>query len=167
MDDFYDRTGSSSCWKIRDAESWDGKSLRKIMIYHNFHLLQNTKMARLRELYLRCERGKPSYEGIPLSELKRYAAQRDLTPNPPATIASMKAQLEQADDKNNSFHRFLDLPPELRESIYTQYLIPWNDADGDDNPKCQPPITYASRTVRREALPLFYECFFFLPTCKH
>jgi hypothetical protein len=111
-------------------------------------------VVRLRELPLRSERGKPSYEGIPLSELKRYAAQRGLTPNPPATLASLKAQLEQADDENNPFHRFLDLPPELHKRIYTQYYN--TNTFEDDNPKCQPPITYASRTVRREALPLFY-----------
>jgi hypothetical protein len=63
----------------------------------------------------------------------------------------LKTKLEQADDENDTF---LDLPPELRVRIYTQYFTSYDD----DNPKGQPPISYTSRTVRQEVLPLFYEC---------
>ena len=97
----------------------------------------------------------PSYEGIRLLELKRLAAQREISLAPWATLDDFKAQLEQADDEHNAFHRFLDLPPELRERVYTQFFNSYFD---DDNPKCQPPISYASRTVRQEALPVFYGC---------
>ena len=100
----------------------------------------------------------PSYEGIRLLELKRLAAQREISLAPWATLDDFKAQLEQADDEHNAFHRFLDLPPELRERVYTQFFNSYID---DDNPKCQPPISYASRTVRQEALPVFYGCCWF------
>lgn len=73
-------------------------------------------------------------------------------------MVDLKQELEKYDDEHNTFHRFPDLPPELRERIYTEYFNTYNE---DDNPKCQPPISYTSRTVRREALPLFYECCLF------
>lgn len=61
-----------------------------------------------------------SYEGIPLDDLKRYAAQRALPPivGSKNRLGPIKAQLEQADDEA-TFNRFSDLPPELRLLIYT------------------------------------------------
>lgn len=92
-------------------------------------------------------------------ELEHEVAQRRiLLPDRWSTIENPKAQLERYDDEHNTFHRFLDLPPELRQRIYTECF---NTYDEDDNPKCQPPISYTSRTVRREALPLFYGCCLF------
>lgn len=116
-------------------------------------------MARLRELYVRSQRGMRSYEGVNRKELEHIVAQRRiLLPDPYVTMDDLKFQLEKYDDEHNTFHRFLDLPPELRERIYTQYF---NNHDEDDKPRCRPPISFASRIVRREALPLFYECCLF------
>lgn len=99
-----------------------------------------------------------SYEGITRKGLENTVTRRRILPPDAVTMVELKTELERYDDEHNTFHRFLDLPPELRERIYTQYL---NDYNEDDNPKCQPPISYASRSVRREALTLFYECCLF------
>jgi hypothetical protein len=61
-------------------------------------------------------------------------------------------QLESADE-GEEFHRFFELPPELRNRVYTKCfewlgLIPPTFK--------QPPLLLVSRTTRREALPLLY-----------
>jgi hypothetical protein len=160
MDDFYNFAGHSSYWNLKDGELLNKDDLYNKLYWNNFHVLKSTKADRLRELYVRSQRGMRSYEGVNRKELEHYITQRRI-PLPDMVLATMedlKRQLEQNDDENNTFHRFLDLPPELRERIYAQYFDTYNE---DDNPKCQPPISYASRTVRRESLPLFYECCLF------
>jgi hypothetical protein len=98
-----------------------------------------------------------SYEGIPLDDLKRYAAQRALPPTGSKNrLRPIKAQLEQADDEA-TFNRFSDLPPELRLVIYTYYFESSDYRHSATN-KCQPPITRVSRQTRKESLPIFYEC---------
>ena len=63
----------------------------------------------------------------------------------------------------DSFHRLLDLPQELREHIYSFYMIA--QASLTDQPRpyyfpSEPPLTIVSKLVRQETLchlPLFYE----------
>jgi hypothetical protein len=66
--------------------------------------------------------------------------------------ASHIAVLQAADDAF-VFDKFFDLPPELRSTVYQKYC--------EDFPPLalphQPPLTLASRLLRREALPVFYE----------
>ena len=159
MEDFYDLAETSSYWQVSNGELLNKEDLRAKLYYNNFHVLKSTKMARSRQLYVRSQRGVRSYEGISRKELEHEIAQRRiLLPDRWPTMETTKAQLEQYDDEHNTFHRFLDLPPELRERIYTEYFNTYNE---DDNPKCQPPISCTSRIVPREALPLFYECCLF------
>ena len=158
MVQFYPITRDSSrdYWKLHPGERYTANILRKLLRKNNFATLKSTSIARLRTLYIRSQRGLLSYEGLPLHELKRYAAQRAL----PAligqknTIKVLKAQLEMADEEA-TFDRFLDLPPEIRQIIYHlhfKFLDTWTPA-----PKYQPPITLASRGIRHESLPHFYE----------
>jgi len=49
-----------------------------------------------------------------------------------------------------SFPQFLELPEEIRELIYIQYLA-------DLKQPVEPPITRASQLLRKETLPLFYK----------
>jgi len=165
MEDFYDRAGTSSYWKLSVGDLLNKEDLRAKLYWNNFHALKTTKLARLRILYVRSQRGMRSYEGMSRKELENEVAQRRiLLPDPCVTMGDLKEELEQYDDEHNTFHRFLDLPPELRQRIYTEYF---NTYDEDDNPKCQPPISYASRIVRREALPLLYECCAFALRTDH
>lgn len=147
MEDFYDRAGTSSYWELSVGDLLNKEDLHSRLYWTNTHALKSTKVARLRELYVRFQRGMRSYEGVNRKELENIVAQRRiLLPDPYVTMNDLKSQLEKYDDEHNTFHRFLDLPPELREKIYTQYF---NNYDEDDNPKCQPPISRASRLVRR------------------
>lgn len=121
MDDFYDFTGTSSYWELNDGEPLSGEVLRGALYNRNFYFRKTTKVASLRELYVRAQRGLPFYEGVTLKELRHLAAERGLTPQ--STMMDIKTQLERADNENNNaFHRFLDLPPEICERIYTQYF---------------------------------------------
>ena len=148
MEDFYDRAGTSSYWELSVGDLLNKEDLHSRLYWNNFHVLKSTKVARLRELYVRSQRGMRSYEGVSRKELEHVIAERRiLIPELGwANMEDLKRKLEQYDDEHNTFHRFLDLPPELREKIYTQYF---NNYDEDDNPKCQPPISRASRLVRR------------------
>ena len=155
MEDFYDVGITSKHWELNDGEHLSGEALRRALYNRNFYFLKSTKVARLRELYVRAQRGMRSYEGFTRKELEHEFARRGIPLlNPCVTTGDLKTELEQYDDEHNNFHRFLDLPPELRERIYIQYLITYDDP----NSKRQPPISYASSIVRREVLPLFYEC---------
>jgi hypothetical protein len=158
MVQFSNFPGPRDYWKMRDGQSlYYAYILRHELETNNFFAFKNTSTSRLRALFVRCQRGLPSYEGIPLRDLKRYAAQRALPPmdKKVTTLGAAKARLEQADDEA-TFDRFSDLPPELRQMIYTFYYTS-SYRFGVSNHKSQPPITRASHETRRESLPLFYE----------
>lgn len=166
---FYDdRCTPSNYWKLDSGQDRDKRVLRSDMKRAQFPTNKATSTTRLRELFIRCQRGLLSYERLPSRDLKLFAAQRALpvTPGQKPTVAALKAQLEQADD-DGTFDRFTDLPPELRQLVYTFYFkslehpVPSRHYD---HLKCQPPITFASRDTRRESLPLFYESCVFLAT---
>ena len=96
-----------------------------------------------------------SFEGLPLHELRQYATLRGIVVDPDATATIVKAQLEKADDEA-TFDRFTELPPEIRQIIFQYYYesLPSNRCAPF---KYQPPITMASRMIREESLPLFYD----------
>lgn len=134
------------------------RTLRDELQRRDFPVMNSTaNKVRLRALYSRCQRGLMSYEGLSLNELKLYVAQRALPPilSQKKTVSILKAQLEQADDET-TFSRFSDLPPEIRQIIYNLHFK-FLDTCTSTN-KYQPPITLASRGIRHESLPLFYEC---------
>lgn len=154
---------SHSYWKLDPGGPLRAKDLRELLRERNFATLKSTSVARLKTLYIRSQRGLLSYEGLPLHELKRFAAQRALPAvvGQKKTIKVLKAQLEMADEEA-TFDRFLDLPPELRCLIYAFHFesFPSDSAmrylRHVPRLKRQPPISFSCREVRREALPLFY-----------
>ena len=133
MEDFYDRAGTSSYWRLGNGELLNGEDLSAKLYWNNFHVPKTTKVARSRELYIRSQRGMRSYEGISRKELEHEVAQRRiLLSDRWPTMESIEAQHEQYDDEHNTFHRFLDLPLELRKRIYTEYFDTYNEGG---NPK--------------------------------
>ncbi|KAK4549774.1 hypothetical protein LTR36_005075 [Oleoguttula mirabilis] len=56
-------------------------------------------------------------------------------------------------ESERTFHQFTDLPPELRQHIYA-YTFSYNDSAYHVQ---QPAIARASRLLRTESLPVFYE----------
>lgn len=146
-------------WKIYSGSSSSAGWLRDHLERKGFRSLKSTHSIRLRALYKRAQRGLMSCEGLPLEELKFYAAQRGLPPNlgPYITVNVLKAQLEDADDEA-TFDYLPKLPPELRGLIYTYYFNSLDRGEEYAETKRQPPIALVSRETRKESLPLFYEC---------
>ncbi|KAK4496620.1 hypothetical protein PRZ48_012600 [Zasmidium cellare] len=102
------------------------------------------------------DRGLLPYENpaITLEELQRFIRDRRLQPpNDPPSRADCIAVLEKADE-SQTFDRFLDLPPELRERIYGMYMAEFPRTLTFPT---QPPLTLTSRLLRKEALPLFFK----------
>ena len=146
-------------WMLYRVDRYEAEALRTKLRARNYGTSKTTSVSRLRALLVRCQRGLLSYDGLPLRELRLYAAQRGL-PLPRGkknTVKTLKAQLEQADDEN-TFERFSDLPPELRQIIYSLYFKSLDDSRSWPSDKYQPPLTLTSRNIRQESLPLFYEC---------
>jgi hypothetical protein len=153
-------------WKLvpGDSNRYDKKGLLKVL-KDKHHTCKSRTYVRIQELYIRCQRGLLSYDGLPLRELKLFVKQRGMTvvPGKKPTLSSLKAQLEEADN-DMTFDRVSDLPPELRQNTFQQYF----DSFGEYfNPLgsyrfgkaafgSQPLITLASRQTRQEALPIFY-----------
>lgn len=154
-----------------EATYTTARELRGELQKRDFSVLKSTNKTRSRVLYVRSQRGLLSYEGLPLRELKLFAAQRGWPVDGKATAADLKARLEQADDES-TFDRFLDLPPELRRIVFSHYFRSLDDRSNhptDDYYAIQrhisllfksqpPPIASACTQIRRESLPLFYEC---------
>jgi hypothetical protein len=168
---------ANNYWKLHRDEWHLVNDILAEMKKKNFTVLKRTTTPHIKALYVRYQRGLLSYEGLSIDELKCYAAQRSLPPitgRKRITIPVVKAQLERADEEC-TFARFTDLPPEIRSIVYTHYFKSFHHDEGDDNIcshhhesngtrspfaclKSQPPITFACREIRLEALPLFYEC---------
>jgi hypothetical protein len=147
---------SNEYWKLDSGNRLRSYRLREELRDGNYSVLKSVNNTRLRALYIRCQRGLLSFEGMPSHELRLHAARRGLTVAPNATLTSIKAQLEQADD-DATFDRFTDLPPEIRQIIFQYYM---DDTLARRKPKSiyQPPLTMTSRMIRRETLPMFFDC---------
>ena len=159
-------------WKLDSGKGRTKKTkegLLHILKLNDEHSKVKT-LKRLRELYVRQQRGLLSYERFTARELKSFVVQRGLllTATTKATVATLRAQLEQADE-DATFDRFSDLPAELRQQIFKQYFDSFDDSrEGMSEPGGQPPITLVSRQTRLEALPLYYSrCHFRLYTGGH
>jgi hypothetical protein len=94
-----------------------------------------------------------SYEGRGVDELQAFCKARGL-PTKATTASRLVRILVKADDAA-TFPRFFDLPAEIRNMIYELFF---RDLKSFGNKHVQPPLTLASRQLRAEGLPLFYEC---------
>jgi hypothetical protein len=141
-------------WKLDDGIQYGSSTLLRVLEERKFALKVTTPRERIKELYVRSQRGLPSYEMLNLLELKTLVGQRGLSI--PAgqrdTPWSYRTLLERADD--NATFRFTDLLPELRLQIYTHYFDSFAATGADII--SQPPITGVSQSIRNESLPHFY-----------
>lgn len=150
--------GSNEYWKLDSGAALSKCSLLERLSNKKFTTPKEIYRSRLDNLYVRCQRGLLSYEGLPLRELRKFAAQRALPIDNKATLNSIKALkglLEKADD-DITFDRLSELPPELRQIILLHYFD--SLVVREARHKQQPPVTRVSRKLREESLPLHYEC---------
>lgn len=131
-----------------------------------FYLPKNSSWTRTKDLLIRCQSGRLSYEKYGVAELRGFLAARQAgTTDREGQVLIRKAKkeeivrrLEVADD--TATFRLMDLPPEMRTLIHTMYL--------DSFPVLparfvQPPVCLASRCLRQDSLKLFYSrCTFHL-----
>jgi hypothetical protein len=148
--------GSNTYWKLDSGFALPHRRLRHRIRNMDLPTLRKTPRSRLSELYIRLQRGLICYEGLPIRELRNFAAQRGLVVSTEAfkSFKALKVLLEKADD-DTTFERFSDLPPELRQTVFRHYFD--SLVVRKARYKQQPPITLVSRTLREESLPLFYE----------
>jgi hypothetical protein len=130
-----------------------------------FYYKTTDQLPRLQELTRRCARGHPSYDACGVKGLKALLQRRGLE-----TYGGRKANkrqlvrcLEVVDDADDArkamnatpeFHRFSELPPELRNRVYKFYF----DSLGKVPPRfVVPPLCRASSQLRSETTGLFFE----------
>lgn len=152
----YGIAGPKDYWKLDSGFHWQKRGLREKLSKnkHSGFKIGCGNTARLRELYVRHQRGLLSFESLPLQELRQFATVRGITVDPNAVSTVVKAQLEKADNEA-TFDRFTDLPPEVRQIIFRHYYESLLSSIRAVR-KYQPPITMVSRMIRQESLPLLY-----------
>jgi hypothetical protein len=132
--------------------------LRKRAFYHK----KSEKLPRLKVLAERCDRGHLSYETYNVAQLRQFVEDRGLKikSTSKANKKQLVQRLETAEKLSDTFEdkrefpRFLELPPELRNAVYTFYF---NGLKVVPQRFSQPPICKVSRELRVESLGLFYE----------
>ena len=141
-------------WKLEAHPSplfYGVRELKRKLDEQGYYYKSSATKARLRDLLVRYDRGLLSYEKYTPKELKEFAVQRHLDIPTDTKKDVLVSTLEQADE-DATFDRIFDLPPELRNHIYTLHFEQFSVC----NRPITPPITQASRQLRQESLLLFY-----------
>ncbi|KAF7186682.1 hypothetical protein HII31_11914 [Pseudocercospora fuligena] len=118
-----------------------------------------TSEDRIKAQHHRIQRGLLLYETCSSEELRVFCQQRGIHFPPRSHRIARRARDEligllEAADENNTFHRYIDLPPELGLLVIEAYMSFVPGPYIDDKP---PPICGVSRNVRHEALNIFYQ----------
>ncbi|KAK4976823.1 hypothetical protein LTR42_002868 [Elasticomyces elasticus] len=140
-------------WRV-DNYSLSAERMRNFVKKHGFP--SSGGRAKLAFYISRIQRGQLYYQHCNDRELRTFVKDRKITVPEGTKLTSKRTcvDLLEADDKERTLHGFMDLPPELRVTIYERYM-----ATNPQNLRCpvQPPVTRASRLLRTEALSVFYE----------
>lgn len=115
----------------------------------------------------RLEKGLMTYDACSYEELLRYCVQRHI----PVTGSNIRktngskrelmVTLLNADEEH-VFHRFTELPPEVRNLIYGFSFEYFEACRTRGAARPPPPIAQVSRLLRNETLPLFYKDEYFM-----
>lgn len=117
------------------------------LVASNYGFNKTARKERLFDLYTRLRLGFLSYESYDAAELRQFCAARRLQTDKAKAKRKLVGLLERADDET-SFHRFLDLPPDLRNRVYDLHFRTFEIFD--KGPPLPPPITSASGQLRQE-----------------
>ena len=99
----------------------------------------------------RSERGLLAYDACTTDELETFCKDRAIRTEGQKARSGLINLLEQADE-SLIFVLFSDVPPELRNRIYSYNL----DASCPTNRPHPPPITQVCRQLRQESLELYF-----------
>jgi hypothetical protein len=144
---------------------------RRCLEERGYYYKPSASLARLKELAKRGARGLQSYEAQDYHLLRALVQERGLGSHlhPRATKQKLIRCLEAADGKKEAlnvaptFHRFSELPPELRNRVYKLYF----GSLGKVPPRfVVPPLCRASRQLRLETTGMFFESSTFVVSMK-
>ena len=138
-------------WKLENYDNITLTRAKQQLTRANFCFPTSASRKRLIKLLTRCERGLLSYDGCSTKELKRFCERRRLTLGKKTTRKEIIHLLELKDDCA-TFDRFVDLPAELRNMVYTKHY-------GSFKPlryPIPPPVTAVSQQIRKATRLLFY-----------
>ncbi|KAK3074799.1 hypothetical protein LTR53_002465 [Teratosphaeriaceae sp. CCFEE 6253] len=144
-------------WKIDDQYYYMAKQLRTMLEDRHYHVGGIKDVGRLEGCLRRSRLGLMSYHNCGNEELRRLIAVRKLNDSITDGLREGDRQellaILDCADLQPSFHRFLELPPELRNQVYKYYYAECRDVVFAPT---QPPLTRCCILVRREALHMFY-----------
>ncbi|KAM0715352.1 hypothetical protein Q7P37_008850 [Cladosporium fusiforme] len=149
-------------WKLGVYEHFTIKEANEFLTRHDYGIRKGASKSAVRELVGRFQRGLLSYRSCTGNELRMFCRDRHLAPKRPLPFGLIDA-LQRADDEA-LFPKFLALPAEIRNAIYELHVRSFGDVPAVHR---QPPVTMASRQLRSESLPLFYECATFTFICEY
>ncbi|KAF7186751.1 hypothetical protein HII31_11983 [Pseudocercospora fuligena] len=145
-----------SYWKfIERFEGGNAASYRRQVREAGYDIAENTRGDQVRKYLARIQLGLLCYDSCSISELEKYIKARGIHKHPEKLNRGTLIKRLMSADEDREFPRFMDLPPELRNSIYESVMDEY--AKPLTNP-AQPPFALVSRQVRNEALSTFYSC---------
>jgi hypothetical protein len=140
-------------WKLGFYTEKTARELKNYLAAHGYQCPRGANKAKLFEAIYRCQSGLLSYEKYSADELRAFCLARKIpSPSKEMKVPRLVHMLEEA-DKEPAFHRFMDLPPELRNKVCELHF---RDYDEISTQRRQPPFTEVP-LIRAEALPLFYK----------
>lgn len=149
-----ERDKAEDYWKLDNNTGVQAVDLRRRLDELGIQYNKSSNHAHLSVTMSRVERNLVIYDRCSVAELRKFYAARKQAGAPEcgATKAIIIAQLERTDE-NPVFDRFMDLPPEMRELIFSKHF---------ESLTCQgipfpPPATRINKQLRQESLPVFFK----------
>ncbi|KAK5718940.1 hypothetical protein LTR17_015531 [Elasticomyces elasticus] len=146
------KAAARDIWKLDRRDVVTATEAEATLTSRGFAFQPETSVQRLRVLLRRSDRRLRSYECLTDAELRQLCQEHEVSVELNATANDMKSALQHADDKM-TFPRFLKLAAELRVLVYSHYV---KDLE-QGTLAMQPPLTMATKQLRKEALPVFYD----------
>lgn len=156
-------------WKVSDGLSIKPSRIKWILDERHYHINKSASAQQLHAALYRSNRGLLSYGSMKNPELLEMLERRGIdadhvTKGPRKGQRDALIKLLTDEDDDPKFHRFRELPAELRNRIYDLHFA---DLHQPIRAPVQPPITMVSSMIRSEALGLFYHnCTFDFPLMR-
>lgn len=145
--------GGNKYWKLIDGSYLKCLDLKIRLNAKGYIFPRNVRKLNLIKMYRQATRGFVQFHGCPKEQLTQFCNQRGLSVTAVNPKKVHLIEVLEAADEQRTFHRFPDLPPELRAYIFELHFSSFGVLEAPG----RPPVTQVSRQFRQEALPLFYK----------
>ncbi|CZT19157.1 uncharacterized protein RCC_05003 [Ramularia collo-cygni] len=156
-------------WKLNDQSNRQSDARLTSLGFgflstRNFACIRKTSWSRVAYLCTRAQRGMISYDKRLIGDLRQFCKERDFQMFKNLKKKELIELLERKDEEA-TFPRFMELPPELRIMIYEHSFdtsidhsgsSQWQEWRASSFYTIPPRVTYASKALRQESLPIFY-----------